>query len=300
MRWHSGAEICARLKGRWARTSGSCRCPAHDDSSPSLSVTQTRDGRILVHCFAGCSQIEVIQALRAMGLWDDSPLTRDDANNPFSVTTRRDKAGERTSLTRQREAQDLWDACRPAKGTLAEAYLRARGIKVPIPEEIRFHPGLKFSPTRETFPAMVARLRDNHGFCCIQRTYLHPTEPRKAPVDGPKRTKGAMLGSAVRLRPAGKMLGLAEGIETAMSACQLYSLPVWATLSAVRLGKIDIPKGVEQITVFADAGTVGREEAFKAADLYEEKGFRVEVITPAADYGTAGDFNDAVTGAADG
>ncbi|HYD34382.1 MAG TPA: CHC2 zinc finger domain-containing protein [Methylophilaceae bacterium] len=43
-------------------------CPAHDDRSPSLTLTD-RDGRILIHCFAGCSTESVIGAI---GLdWDD-------------------------------------------------------------------------------------------------------------------------------------------------------------------------------------------------------------------------------------
>ncbi len=43
-------------------------CPAHDDRNPSLSVTD-KNGKILVRCFAGCTQEEVIGALRDLGLW---------------------------------------------------------------------------------------------------------------------------------------------------------------------------------------------------------------------------------------
>lgn len=39
------------------------RCPAHDDSSPSLSVKELRDGRVLVHCHAGCGALEVLEAV---------------------------------------------------------------------------------------------------------------------------------------------------------------------------------------------------------------------------------------------
>ena len=46
-------------------------CPAHDDKSPSLSLTDVGD-KVLFHCFAGCSQTEVIDALRARGLWHKS------------------------------------------------------------------------------------------------------------------------------------------------------------------------------------------------------------------------------------
>jgi len=44
------------------------RCPAHDDRNPSLSVC-IEDGRLLVHCFAGCAQDNVIAALHSHGLW---------------------------------------------------------------------------------------------------------------------------------------------------------------------------------------------------------------------------------------
>ena len=43
-------------------------CPAHEDRNPSLSITQGKD-RLLVHCFAGCTQAEVIDALIVLGLW---------------------------------------------------------------------------------------------------------------------------------------------------------------------------------------------------------------------------------------
>jgi energy-coupling factor transporter ATP-binding protein EcfA2/5S rRNA maturation endonuclease (ribonuclease M5) len=50
------------------RPNGPVHCPSHHDSDPSLSVTE-RDGRILVHCHAGCSQRQVIDALKRLGLW---------------------------------------------------------------------------------------------------------------------------------------------------------------------------------------------------------------------------------------
>jgi len=38
-------------------------CPAHDDRSPSLTVKELPDGRILIHCFAGCSPLEIVNAV---------------------------------------------------------------------------------------------------------------------------------------------------------------------------------------------------------------------------------------------
>ena len=39
------------------------RCPAHDDKGPSLSVAEVEDGRILIHCFAGCGAADVLAAI---------------------------------------------------------------------------------------------------------------------------------------------------------------------------------------------------------------------------------------------
>ncbi len=56
--------------GRWI-----AKCPAHPDKGPSLSVRELDDGRVLVHCFAGC---DVHSVLSAAGLsFDDLFPTRD-------------------------------------------------------------------------------------------------------------------------------------------------------------------------------------------------------------------------------
>ncbi len=65
------AEFIARgLQGRKTGAGWIARCPAHDDSTPSLSVRDS-GGRVLVHCHTGCSQDDLIAALRSRGLWPE-------------------------------------------------------------------------------------------------------------------------------------------------------------------------------------------------------------------------------------
>lgn len=296
-RWYSARDICHALKGRWHGRSGMARCPAHDDRSPSLSISETRDGRILVKCFAGCPQLAVIDALRARGLWNGE--AKEDPSYPGHFTQPHDGMRMREDRERRQAAQDIWDGGNPAAGSAVEAYLRARGIRMRISDQLRCHPRLRHGQSRQTSPCMLARISDNRGFCAVQRTWLLKDGSGKAPVKPNKMTLGPMEGGAVRLFPAHERLGLAEGVETALSAAQLYSLPVWATLSANRLGKIDLPPECRSLMLFADNGQVGREQAWAAADAYEARGLHVEIITPDAHFGghaARDDFNDIVQG----
>jgi len=62
---------CGKRQGKGWTT----HCPAHVDTSPSLSITNGDDGKILVHCHGGCPQEAVIAALRSRGLWPEAQRT---------------------------------------------------------------------------------------------------------------------------------------------------------------------------------------------------------------------------------
>ena len=64
-------------------------CSAHEDRSPSLSIKDTGDGRLILKCFAGCETIDV---LGAIGMdWDDvmppkQPVERIPTVKPLKQT----------------------------------------------------------------------------------------------------------------------------------------------------------------------------------------------------------------------
>jgi len=47
-----------KVGGQWL-----FRCPAHDDHKPSLAIRERDDGTLLVRCHAGCSTVDVLDAL---------------------------------------------------------------------------------------------------------------------------------------------------------------------------------------------------------------------------------------------
>lgn len=96
----NAAAMLARLDG--VRRSGKgwiARCPAHADKSPSLSIAESDDGRVLIHCFAGCPAADVVAAigldlaaLFPRKLADCSPQGREAARAAITERDRRDAA----------------------------------------------------------------------------------------------------------------------------------------------------------------------------------------------------------------
>jgi hypothetical protein len=129
------AELAAALGGRrYGARQWQARCPAHDDHDPSLSITESREGMTLIHCFAGCEQGAVIDALKARGLWANG-----DASHDRFITPERFKAAneqrERESAERAATVLSIWNEARDPRGTVAEEYLAAR--KLYLPPELR-------------------------------------------------------------------------------------------------------------------------------------------------------------------
>lgn len=86
----SAQDLISRLEHcrQSGRDTWIARCPAHQDRSPSLSITEKEDGRVLVHCHAGCGALDVITAV---GLdWD--ALYPDDGRCYRAERTQREQS----------------------------------------------------------------------------------------------------------------------------------------------------------------------------------------------------------------
>ena len=166
-------------------------------------------------------------------------------------------------------------------------YLAGRGLRLyDLPEGIRTHPGMQYrdgGAVLGTFPAMLATVTDAAGRAVsIHRTYLQ--NARKAAVPAPKKLmQGLPLpGAAIRLTPVSRTLGIAEGIETALAAAELFEVPTWSCISTSGIESFEPPAGVEHVVVFGDhdANFAGQAAAYRAAHRLALKGIEVEVIVP--------------------
>lgn len=278
-----GREIVERLGGTWCNGGGMCRCPAHDDRTPSLSI-RSGEQRLLFHCFAGCEPLEVIRALRALGLLE--PRLRPCGAAGGAPSTKAD-----SDRRNRAAAARLWVDARPLRGSPAEAYLRGRGLALEA-SDLRYHPRAPDGRGRGAIfrPAMLAAVRDGSGLVAVHRTFLDARSGTLADLAVPKRALGRLVTGAVRLRPpCGRELGLAEGIETAMAATQLTGIPCWATLGTERFARVELPLSVRRLILFLDNDPGGRRADALAREAHRGSAVRIETRFPEA---PGADWND--------
>jgi putative DNA primase/helicase len=242
-----GRELAEALGGHWSRGRGMGRCPAHDDRTPSLGL-RLGSCAILLHCFAGCSTTDVLAALARQGIATRSLF--DDSVEEIAPTL--------TPEGPDANAVRLWRSAAPVTDTVADAYLSSRAIGCRS-TELRYLEKTPLGPRgRASFlPALVAALRTDEGIMAIQRTFLTPTAALVG-MERPKRGLGRYGVASVRLHaPVSGRLGLAEGIESALSVHVLRDIPCWATLGNERFGLVAIPDSVTELHLFLDADAGG-------------------------------------------
>ena len=287
------AETIAKaLGGRKAGGGWTARCPAHNDRTPSLSIRDAEDNKVLVRCHAGCDQERVIAALRWRGLWaENSPRSLSRIAHGTSVKRKPDGGDARHSEA----ALAIWQSAQPAQGTPVETYLASRGIDLPPPDALRFHGGLKH-PSGDIWPMMVALVTNGADGMpvAIHRTYLARDGSGKAPIDPQKMMLGPCRGGAVRLAGPGDVLMIGEGVETCLAAMQASGHPAWAALSTSGLRSLDLPTNVRDVIVLADGDEAGDAAVHDCGSRWKRQGRRVRVARPPQGM----DFNDMLLGRA--
>lgn len=253
------------------------------DLSPSLSIAAGTNGRVLLHCFAGCRAEDIFAALRS-------------APSSVAAEAQATRAAAPPGQGTAAAAQTLWNAARPAKDTAGEAYLHSRCLKAESG-------ALRFLPTARHPNASGARLAallaavhgPDNSLLAVQRTFL-TRAGAKADVSPARMMLGRLGNGAVRLAPAATILGLAEGVETALAASQLHGIPCWAACGA-RLERIALPALVRQVVLFADNDPPGLATAGRAARRFRAGGWQAEILAPEP---SGADWADVVAACGDG
>jgi putative DNA primase/helicase len=250
--------ITDALGGKWQGSYGLCRCPAHEDKTPSLKLrddTRKADG-IDLHCFSGCTWQEVKAELVKLRLIENF-------NGGF-FEIRKPIAPVEENLEGLRRAQHIWKTASALPGTLGQKYFNeVRGLPIEhlgdISHAVRWHPDLKAVISLMTDPVTG----DTTG---IQRTLLEN--------DATKRER-MLLGhwGVVRVSPDEDVtegLGIAEGVECAIAVLLSGWAPVWATCCAGNMARFPLLGGIEALTIFydRDSSGTGRKAAEDCAERW--------------------------------
>lgn len=279
-------EATLRLGGVWSNERGMAPCPLPDhgkgrgDLNWSLSLRGGESVGLLVHCFAGCPSGEVLAAIRR--LEPAGTAGQDQSSNRHVASF---------SQSPVRAAETFWRSGVSVHNTPAEAYLTRRGL----PSDsvaLRYLAGARHpNSAGRKFPALLSAISDCSGkIIAVQRTFLE-YDGAKASIAPNRMMLGRLNRGSVRLAPADDVLGLAEGVETALSASRIFGVPVWAACGA-RLSQVALPAQTRHVILFADHDEPGMEAAQAAARRFRAQGKTVEIVRPK----TAGaDWNDVLT-----
>lgn len=252
-------------------------CPFHADRSPSFTIYA---GGQRFQCF-GCGKsgdvLDFVRLSKGVGLREAAELLSSGTLPAIQIAA---PPVDRNPAQRLEEARSIWRAASPARGTLAEAYLRSRGLHLPIPESIRFAQ-LRYGRRGPLHPVLVAVVANaNDQFIGIQRTYLNASGTGKAAVAKAKLNLGSVTGGAMRLAPAARVMMIAEGLEDGLTLQQEFGRATWVSAGAGNLSSMILPAGVEAVTIGGDADDTGRSAAAKAVDTFTRRGIRARAIFP--------------------
>ena len=194
-------------------------------------------------------------------------------------------------------AIDRWPNLSPVKGTDGHKYLNTRGINV-IPRR-----GVKFGYEQvngKRYGCLYSVAVNNAGEpCYVHQTFLDGDKKAEIPnyptrkLTTIKQTEDSI---AIRLDNSDKVLGIAEGIESALSAKQRFKVPVFSTINTAFIKRFKAPAGVERLMIFADSDKNGAGHAAAFECAHKNMMAKNDLIQVIVRWAKFGDMNENFNG----
>lgn len=295
-------------------------CPFHDETTPSFTLYPRGGDRVKVPFFVcyGCgAKGDVISFVmkrqrldfrEAVELLESENGLRNLQQIPAPKSVVAPQVGDREKAERARR---IWRNAREIQeGDAVDLYLRGRCLLPPAtygvgdpalnagwPVDLRYAPECWHDIERRPYAAMVAAIRAYDGtLLTVHRTYLaqrHGDAWSKAPVEKAKLVVGTFGLGFIRLGPDTDQMVGGEGIETSLSAMQLWRRSGICFVNSGRMKSVEPPFACLDFIYAADKGGKGRWGellAHKGAQAFRT-GRKVAVKIPRIP-SAKGDFND--------
>ena len=296
-------------------------CPFHNEATPSFTVN---DAKRFAHCF-GCGwhgdaigfvmQRQGLAFREAVELLEsENGLRHLQAARPAPPPPKVEQKEDRKKAEAVRRVWTQTVSIEP--GSVVDRYLRGRALVPPAdygfgdpvtnagwPSDLRFHAALWHADLKREIPAMVAAMRRPDGsLAAVHRTYLKVDAAgvTKAGTERDKMMFGYGRGTFIRLADDDAAMVAGEGIETSLSAMQLFRRAGFAFGSRANMARVEPPFACSDFIYAADRNKthhiasrsrVGEAAAWTGAKAFG-LGRRVQVKVPALPNGELGDFND--------
>ena len=307
-----GARDLSAVLGMWTKPSPRGKsemvglCPFHEERSPSFEVNNAKG---LFHCH-GCSasgdHFTALRKLGGMSFRQAYEVLTDGTFPVVSETERATRKADDAAVTarRRRQGVSVWQSAFPIGGSLAETYLRFRGITMDLPETVRFGRLPYFDQATgerlaDDLPALVCALQDGAGdLVGVQRIYLAPDGLGKADVPKPKLSLGIIVGSA--FRASGRYDGgataviVCEGPEDGLTLAQgLPGHQVWVACGTGLMPRVEFPASVTEAVLAGDNNPAGHVAVNACRAAFTSRGLSVRAMFPADGFK---DWNDELRG----
>ena len=258
-------------------------------------IFDDKEGRGTYHCNQ-CGAGSGLQLVSAIHSWSMA-RTVSEVGKIVGNVQAKEPEPQQTDQQKRDALNKVWTGSSPIdSGDQSSKYIHNRtGIINFTSTAIRTNKDLWHPEERQSFPAMVAKVTDlNNKPVSIHRTYLDQ-DGNKAKISKAKMLMSSTIpdGSAIRLMPYSNVLGIAEGIETALSASRIFGVPVWAAISASIMGKWSPPSILEKVIIFGDndQNFVGQLTAYRLAHTLMRDHPDKKIVVAIPNIGGA-DWND--------
>jgi replicative DNA helicase len=286
------AEAAGLIPSKQAGDEEYYLCPNHEDHTPSLQINDKKNCFICGPCGKSGNSWEFAAFLAKLDATDKKGiadwLRRKGLSDHHHSSERSGKAGKTFNW------KQIWENAVPVNDESANPirrYLNNRGLRPEnLPPSLRCHPGLEYWEQNAEgawikigeYPALIALVNDEAGNPVgILRIYLS-AEGTKASVSNLKKALGSISGGGILLGERGKIMHVAEGVETSLAVRQSINQSVTSTVSAPGMQALKIPSFSKELHIWSDKdpNEAGMNAALELAKRVAKEGVKVFIHIP--------------------